>query len=98
MAENGLGDAFENMVLSAPGEVAEVYGKVENGVEVEKQTAVSASYGLIPVCVMAVSALVMLVCGLLMRKPKMKWLGEYALPISLVLGMAAAIPLTAWLG
>jgi hypothetical protein len=46
---------------------------------------------------MAVSALVMVACGLLMRKPKMKWLGEYALPISLVLGMAAAIPLTAWL-
>ena len=71
---------------------------VENGVEIEKQTAVSATYGLIPVCVMAVSALVMVVCGLLMKKPKMKWLGEYALPISLVLGMAAAIPLTAWLG
>jgi hypothetical protein len=71
---------------------------VENGVEVEKQTAVSATYGLIPVCVMAVSALVMLICGLLMRKPKLKWLGEYALPISLVAGMAAAIPLTAWLG
>lgn len=71
---------------------------VENGVEIEKQTPVSASYGLIPVCVLVVSALVMVVCGLLMRKPKMKWLGEYALPISLVLGMAAAIPLTAWLG
>ena len=71
---------------------------IENGVEVEKQTAVSATYGLIPVCVMAVSALVMVVCGLLMKKPKMKWLGEYALPISLIAGMAAAIPLTAWLG
>jgi hypothetical protein len=71
---------------------------VENSVEIEKQIPVSASYGLIPVCVLVVSALVMVVCGLLMRKPKMKWLGEYALPISLVLGMAAAIPLTAWLG
>ena len=55
------------------------------------------AYSLIPVCVMAVSALVMVVCGLLMRKPKLKWLSEYALPISLVLGMAAAIPLTGWL-
>ncbi len=70
---------------------------VENGVEVEKQKPVSATYGLIPVCVMVVSALAMVICGLLMRKPKLKWLGEYALPISLVLGMAAAIPLTAWL-
>ena len=63
-----------------------------------KQTIdVSASSGLIPVCVMAVSALIMVICGLLMRKPKLKWLSEYALPISLVLGMAAAIPVTAWL-
>ena len=58
----------------------------------------SATSGMIPVCVMAVSALVMVACGLLMRKPKLKWLNDYALPISLVLGMAAAIPITAWLG
>jgi hypothetical protein len=57
----------------------------------------SATSGLIPVCVMAVSALIMVACGLLMRKPKLKWLSEYALPISLVLGMASAIPITAWL-
>ena len=58
----------------------------------------SATSGLIPVCTMAVSALVMVACGLLMRRPKLKWLNDYALPISLVLGMAAAIPITAWLG
>ena len=58
----------------------------------------SATSGLIPVFVMLVSVVVMLICGLLMRKPKMKWLSEYALPISLVVGMAAAIPITAWLG
>ena len=58
----------------------------------------SRTSGLIPVCVMLVSALVMVVLGLLMRKPKLKWLGDYALPISLVLGMASAIPITAWLG
>ena len=58
----------------------------------------SPTSGLIPVCVMAVSALVMVVCGLLMRKPGLKWLNDYALPLSLVLGMAAAIPITAWLG
>lgn len=54
--------------------------------------------GLIPVCVMAVSAMVMAVCGLLSRKLKARWLTDYALPISLVLGMAAAIPITNWLG
>lgn len=58
----------------------------------------SATSGLIPVCVMAVSALAMIACGLLMRKPKLKWLNDYALPISLILGMVSAIPLTAWLG
>ncbi|MBR4864447.1 MAG: DUF5058 family protein [Oscillospiraceae bacterium] len=74
----------------------------ENGiVEVIKEGEIltySATSGLIPVCVMAVSALVMVICGLLMKLPKMKWLSEYALPISLVLGMAAAIPITGWLG
>ena len=57
----------------------------------------SATSGLISVCVMAVSAVVMVVLGLLMRKPRLKWLGDYALPISLILGMASAIPITAWL-
>lgn len=56
----------------------------------------SATSGLIPVCVMAVSAGIMVVLGLSMKK--WKWLGDYALPISLVLGMASAIPITAWLG
>ena len=55
----------------------------------------SATSGLIPVGVMVISALVMVVLGLLMRKPKLKWLGDYALPISLILGMASAIPITA---
>ena len=58
----------------------------------------TATAGLIPVCVMAASAIVMLICGLLMKLPKMKWLSEYALPISLIAGMASAIPITGWLG
>ncbi len=70
---------------------------VIDGVEQTVQTPVSSTFGLIPVCVMLVSAVTMIICGLLMKKPKLKWLGEYALPISLVAGMAAAIPLTAWL-
>ena len=56
----------------------------------------SPTSGLIPVCVMVVSAVVMALCGLAMKK--WKWLGDYALPISLVAGMLAAIPITAWLG
>jgi len=58
----------------------------------------SPTSGLIPVCVLVVSAVVMVACGLLMKKPKFAWLGDYALPISLVLGMVSAIPITAWLG
>lgn len=53
--------------------------------------------GLIPVCVMAVSALIMVACGLLSKKLKARWLTDYALPFSLVGGMASAIPITAWL-
>lgn len=71
---------------------------VENGQDVKVEIPVSATYGLVPVGVMIVSALTMVICGLLMRKPKLKWLSEYALPISLIVGMAAAIPLTNWLG
>jgi hypothetical protein len=58
----------------------------------------SPTSGLVPVCVMAVSAVVMLLCGLLMKKFKWQWVNDYALPISLIIGMASAIPITAWLG
>ena len=57
---------------------------------------IAPTAGLIPVCVMGVSAAVMVVLGLAMKK--WKWLGDYALPISLIAGMASAIPITAWLG
>ena len=59
---------------------------------------IAPTAGLIPVCVMAVSAVIMALCGLLMQKMKWKWINDYALPISLILGMASAIPITAWLG
>ena len=54
--------------------------------------------GLIPVCVMAVSAVVMAICGLIATKAKIRWLTDYALPMSLIVGMASAIPFTALLG
>ena len=53
--------------------------------------------GLIPVCVMAVSALIMTACGLLSQKLSARWLTDYALPFSLIGGMACAIPFTMWL-
>ena len=54
--------------------------------------------GLIPVCVMFASAIVMAFCGILAKKLNVKWITDYALPISLILGMAAAIPFTSLLG
>ncbi len=53
--------------------------------------------GLVPVFVMIASAAIMALSGLAMNKLKWKWMGDYALPISLILGMASAIPLTALL-
>jgi len=65
---------------------------------VVNEVAVSSTSGLVPVCVMAVSMLTMLVCGLLMKKLGWKWLNDYALPLCMVVGMLSAIPFTAWLG
>lgn len=47
--------------------------------------------GLIPVCVMATSAVIMAVCGLCATILKIRWMTDYALPISLLVGMASAI-------
>ena len=61
----------------------------DDGVEYYTSTS-----GLVPVAVMLVSALLMALCGLLMKKLNWKWLNDYALPICMILGMVAAIPLT----
>ena len=82
---------FIGMIAAFLGFVFCDVGMLWNPVE-----GIRATTGLIPVAVMGVSAAVMVVLGLAMRK--WKWLGDYALPISLVLGMISAIPITAWLG
>ena len=40
--------------------------------------------GLIPVCVMVTSAIVMAICGTIATKCKIRWLTDYALPMSLI--------------
>ena len=65
---------------------------------VESVVTYSSTSGLVPVFVMLISAGAMCVCGILINKLKWKWVNDYALPICMVLGMALAIPLTAWLG
>ena len=64
----------------------------------EVTTKYTATSGLVPVCVMAVSMVSMLICGLLIKKLGWKWLNDYALPLCMIIGMASAIPFTAWLG
>ena len=54
--------------------------------------------GWIPVFVMLFSALIMAICGLLVKKLKLTWLENYAMPISMLGAMAFAIPLTHWIG
>lgn len=48
--------------------------------------------------VLLISALIMAICGLLRNKFKWQWINDYAIPISMILSMAAAIPLTILLG
>ena len=71
----------------------------ENGEKIEVPTYFTTTSGLVPVCVMAVSALVMVVLGLISKKvKKAHWLSDYALPVSLLIGMASAIPFVALFG
>ncbi len=51
--------------------------------------------GFIPLAVAAAAAVIMGVCGILIKVCKIKWLEQYALPISMLGAMAASIPLTA---
>ncbi|HAH63444.1 MAG TPA: DUF5058 domain-containing protein [Treponema sp.] len=46
--------------------------------------------GLLPVAVLAVSALTMCVCGLLVKKAHAGWLENYAMPFSMIAGMIFA--------
>jgi len=54
--------------------------------------------GYIPIAVALVSAVLMAVCGILIKKCRMAWLEQYALPISMLGAMAASIPITALMG
>lgn len=51
----------------------------------------------IPVFVMAISAGLMSICGILLKKFNWKWLTDYALPISMIGSMALAIPISIWI-
>lgn len=50
--------------------------------------------GWIPVFVMIASAILMSICGLLVKQFKWSFMEDYALPVSMLGGMALAIPIT----
>jgi len=54
--------------------------------------------GWIPVFILAFSAVIMMICGLLIKKCKWQWLENYALPISMLCAMAFAIVVTPLFG
>ncbi len=93
MKDKKWGDIFNNAMFL--GMISAFLGYVFCDVS---DIFVGKTAGLTPVCVMAVSAVVMAVCGLLSKKLKIRWFTDYALPLSLVAGMAAAIPLAELLG
>ena len=54
--------------------------------------------GWIPVLVFFVSAIVMALCGLLLKITKWRWINDYALPFCIIVGMVSAVPITMLLG
>ena len=54
--------------------------------------------GWIPVLVFFVSAIVMALCGLLLKVTKWRWINDYALPFCIIVGMVSAVPITMLLG
>ncbi len=93
MKDKKWGEIFNNAMFL--GMISAFLGYVfcDVGLVVDGDTS-----GLIPVCVMATSAVVMAICGTVATKAKIRWLTDYALPMSLILGMASAIPFTMLLG
>lgn len=83
----------------ASGLVTQTKTVVENGEKIQQTVRYTAASGLVPVCVMAVSAVIMAVLGILSKKfKKVHWIADYALPVSLIVGMISAIPFTALFG
>lgn len=71
----------------------------EGGVFTDSEGATfSSTSGLIPVFVMAVSAISMCALGIVSKKTKWRWINDYALPLCMIVGMICAIPFTNWLG
>lgn len=79
------GDLFSTSLFM--GMIAAFSGMVFSGVS-------EGLTGWIPVFVLAASAVVMGICGLLIKKCKVAWLENYALPISMLCAMAFSMVIT----
>ena len=87
--DKAWGEHFVNAIFF--GLIATFVGVGLSGVTVD-------SAGIVKALVLAVSAVVMVICGILRNKLGWKWLNDYALPLCMVISMAAAIPLSIWIG
>lgn len=86
MKDKKWGEHFTNALFF--GLIATLVG---SGVaEVRKSGA-----GIVSTLVLVISAVLMVICGLLRKKLKWNWLNDYAVPICMVVSMALAIPLNA---
>lgn len=79
------GDLFSTSLFM--GMIAAFSGMVFSGVS-------EGLTGWIPVFVLACSAVIMMICGLLIKKCKCQWLENYALPISMLCAMVFAMIIT----
>ena len=73
------------------------FGLIATFVGVGLSGVTEGGAGLVKGLVLAVSAVVMVICGALKKKFGWNWLNDYALPICMVTAMASAIPLSIWL-
>ena len=87
--DKAWGEHFTNAIFFAL--IATFVGIGVSGVTVDAAGKVTA-------LVLVISALTMVILGVLRKALGWKWVNDYALPICMVVGMASAIPLTAWLG
>ena len=90
----GMISAFVGYVFCDIGRLWQSENGVFTTVKDDVVTNYTSTSGLVPVFVMLSAMIMMAICGLLMKLFKWKWLNDYALPISMVFGMAMAIPFT----
>jgi len=91
--DKAWGEHFINAIFI--GLVATFVGQSLSGIHpFATEITTEISKGRLSALVLLISAIVMVICGILRKKCKWTWLNDYALPICMVVGMASAIPLS----